>query len=216
MNLKIHTPALNFPRPRVRRSRTDTIVVHHLDAQWDVRRVHADHLGRGWNGIGYNFHVAKDGTISEGRGSWYVGAHTEGFNSTTVGIGCEGQYHTADREMPDAQFNALVWLIKHLRGIFGDIPIKGHRDLTATACPGQFFPLDELRRLELRGQNNEEEVEMRFNTIGEIRQRFGDDVADRISKAISDGVIQRVEPLDIPEGAIMSFVWGQRDRELAN
>lgn len=172
--MQIVNAGLRFPRTRVRRTQTTAIVVHHLDAHWSVQRTHEFHNSLGWNGIGYNFHVAMDGTISEGRGLEFQGAHTNGFNSTTVGIGCEGRYHNVNSEMPDAQFDALVWLCNHLRGIYGEIPIRGHRDLNATACPGQFFPLDELRTLRIRGSNgtkNKEVMDVQeqiFNTLDEI------------------------------------------------
>ena len=101
----------------------------------------------------------------------FVGAHTNppaGTNNTTVGIGCEGRYHTVDRAMPDVQFNALVWLLRHLRGVYGDIPIHGHRELAANACPGQFFPLDEARTLQFRGQEVEKPMERRFERVAEM------------------------------------------------
>jgi len=179
MNFTIRDPGLRFPNARTRRTRTDAIIVHHLDAHWDVHRTHEFHLSRGWNGIGYNFHIAMDGTISLGRGMEFVGSHTNppaGTNSTTIGIGCEGRFHGVDRTMPDIQFNALVWLIQHLRGIYGNIPIQGHRDLAATACPGQFFPLDEVRRLQFRGTASKAEAKeegkvaevRRFNRVEEM------------------------------------------------
>ena len=164
MNFKIEPPVLNFPNSRQRRTATNAIVVHHLDAQWDVNRVHAEHIRRGWNGIGYNFHVSKTGVISEGRGMEFVGSHTNppaGTNSTTIGIGCEGQYDSVDCEMPDVQFNALVWLIKHLRGIYGDIPVRGHNEFaghSSNDCPGQFFPLTEIKQLKFRGLDGEKVV----------------------------------------------------------
>ena len=62
--------------------------------------------------------------------------------------------------MPDAQFNVLVWLCLYLQGISGNIPIRGHSGYMETACPGQFFPMDELQRLQFRGkQSIESEVE---------------------------------------------------------
>jgi len=177
MQFTISKPNLHFSRTRTRRTRTDAIVVHHLDAHWDVHRTHEFHNSLGWNGIGYNFHVAMNGTISLGRGMEFQGAHTNppaGINETTIGIGCEGRFHSMDRTMPDVQFNALVWLIRHLRGIYGNLPIGGHRDLAATACPGQFFPMAELQRLAFRGVQNEiqqdetMETEERFQRIEEM------------------------------------------------
>jgi|GEM_PF-1619808 len=197
MNFSIQDPGLRFPNARTRRARMTGIVVHHLHAHWDVHRTHAHHLSMGWNGIGYNFHVALDGTISSGRGMEFVGSHTNppaGTNSGTVGVGCEGRYHDVDRAMPDAQFNALVWLIRHLRGIYGNVPIQGHGELAATACPGQFFPLDEVRHLEFRGApvehikikklEEEEMTQERFNEM--FRQAMTTYTAERRGLPASD------------------------------
>jgi len=139
-----------------------------------VHRTHEFHQSLGWNGIGYNFHIAMDGTISLGCGMEFVGAHTNppaGSNNTTIGIGCEGRFHHVDRTMPDVQYNALVWLIRHLRSIYGNIWIRGHRELAATACPGQFFPLDEVRTLEFRNREEVQEpvvTERRFQSVQEM------------------------------------------------
>ena len=168
MNFKIQDPRLTFPRTRSRRTRTDSIAIHHFAGVMTVQEVHNSHSSapRNWNGIGYNVVVDLDGTIWLGRGLEFSGAHTENFNSTTIGIGVNGNYHTT-REMPDAQYNALVWLIKHLRGIYGDIPVRGHNEFaghTSNACPGQFFPLAEVKRLQFRGKVGETgAVETIFN-----------------------------------------------------
>ena len=160
MDFLIRDVGLRFPFQRRRRARTDYIVIHHLDAHWDVHRTHQHHLSIGWNGIGYNFHVAMDGTISLGRGMEFEGAHKLGFNNRAIGIGCEGRYHSVDRTMPDVQFNALVWLIRHLREVYGEVRIMGHREYNATSCPGQFFPLAEVQRLQFREIQSEGGDEM--------------------------------------------------------
>ena len=46
--------------------------------------------------------------------------------------------------MVDAQVDALVWLIRRVRTIYGDVPVRTHNELAATACPGRFFPAKEL------------------------------------------------------------------------
>jgi len=149
------SPALQFRNNPGRRARTDGIILHHLAAEnASVADVHRWHLNRGWAGFGYHFQVNRDGTIWRGRPVDWVGSHTNpppGINSSTIGIAVQGDYHNVSRVMPNAQFNALVWLIQHLRGQYGNLSIRGHRDLAATACPGQHFPMDEVRRLEFRG-----------------------------------------------------------------
>ena len=188
----IKDAGLRFPRVRTRRARTDSIVIHHLDAHWDVHRTHQHHLSIGWNGIGYNVHVAMDGTISLGRGIEFEGAHKLGFNGRSIGIGCEGRYHTVDRVMPDVQFNALVWLLKHLRGVYGDIRIIGHRDYAATACPGKFFPLDEVQGLQFRQravsaspQQNQSKGEQEMLTQEQFNQMMDIYIAQQRNRNVS-------------------------------
>ncbi|MCL2562965.1 MAG: N-acetylmuramoyl-L-alanine amidase [Oscillospiraceae bacterium] len=158
MNFTIQTPnpRLQFRNSLTRRTRTDGIVIHHYAANVSVQTVHNWHLGNSWAGIGYNFVVDKDGTIWNGRGMEFVGAHAANNNAGTIGIAVQGDYHNVSRTMPDVQFNALVWLIRHVRERYGNIWIRGHRELMATACPGQHFPMEELQRLQFRGDNGGE------------------------------------------------------------
>jgi len=223
---RIVNVGLKFPNARQVRTATQGIVLHHLDAQWSVQQVHKAHIRKGWNGIGYNFHVAKNGVISLGRGMEFVGSHTKppaGINSSMIGIGCEGQYHSVDKVMPRAQFDAIIWLVRHLRGIYGDIPIKGHRDLAATACPGRYFPLEEIKRAVENNRESEVE-EMRFNNYGEIdtffgkeKDDFGRTVADWIFHGVARGVIRRTNgSLNLTESMIVSYVWERREEARNN
>ena len=145
-------PALRFTSTPQRRTRTNRIILHHYHhATASPQDVHRWHLDRGWIGNGYNYAIDMDGTIWEIRGHGTVGAHTANNNSDSIGIACQGRYDDNTQAMPDAQFNALVWLIKYLRGIYGDIAIIGHRDASPSACPGRHFPLAEVQRLQFRG-----------------------------------------------------------------
>jgi len=174
MDFKIQnpSPALQFRSSHTKRSQTRQIVVHHIDhATASIHDVHGWHLNRDFAGIGYNFFVDKKGNIFNGRGMTAVGAHTNppaGVNSASVGISCQGAYDTVDKTMPDAQFNALVWLLLEIRRTYGDIPIVGHGELVATACPGRYFPIAEVRTLKFRGVAEKEEDVMtqeRFNQM---------------------------------------------------
>jgi len=171
--IKDPVPALRFNGTLSNRARTTGIVIHHYahparegQALALPQDVHRWHLDRGWAGIGYNFIVDQCGAIWNGRGMEAVGAHAANHNGTTIGIACQGNFDSVHREMPAAQFNALIWLIKHIRGIYGQIPIHAHSDLAATACPGRFFPLEEVINAESRSLEGENE--MRFNTVAEI------------------------------------------------
>ena len=46
--------------------------------------------------------------------------------------------------MPEAQKNAVIELIKYLKGKYDIKEIKKHKDLCATNCPGKNYPFDEI------------------------------------------------------------------------
>lgn len=116
-------------------------VLHHAAANGSVYDVHNWHLAKGWAGIGYHFYVRKDGTVYRGRPENWVGAHTDGYNSM-IGICAEGNFEV--EQMPTAQKNAIIELLKYLQRKYGEHKIYGHRDLDATACPGKNYPFDEI------------------------------------------------------------------------
>jgi hypothetical protein len=128
-----------------------------------VRGIEVYHVkGNGWNDIGYNFLVDRFGTVYEGRGGGteknVIGAHSEGFNTGTVGVALIGNY--AHATPPKAQQDALVTLIAWRLDIAHVDPlstvaytsggnlkfksgknvtlraISGHRDTGPSECPG--------------------------------------------------------------------------------
>jgi len=204
---------LAFSRSIPRRTRTASIVIHHLAANVPVQTVHRWHLGNGWAGIAYQFQIDQDGTIWAGRDVDAVGGHTLGHNSDTVGIACQGNFHTVDRHMSDPQFNALIWLIRHLHTRYGNLPIRAHRELTATACPGQHFPLEEVRRLQFRGEEAEEMTEAQVRAIVSEMLRGNDTTPSawaegEFTAAVALGITDGTRPggrLTREEGAIMAL-----------
>ena len=132
-------------------SKVVRLTLHHMASEnAGIETIHQWHLDRGWAGIGYNYFITLDGRIIEGRGL-NIGAHASGFNSTSIGIGFQGDYENINGGMPDAQFNAGMWLIKKLMTDISTIKeITGHRDLMSTTCPGQNFPLVEFKGLKYR------------------------------------------------------------------
>jgi hypothetical protein len=128
-----------------------------------VRGIMVYHVqGNGWNDIGYNFLVDHCGTVFEGRYGGIdknvVGAHSQGFNTGSVGVALIGTYDTVTP--PQAQLDALVKLLawrldvahidplsflnyisggntKFAAGLPVDMrAISGHRDTYFTDCPG--------------------------------------------------------------------------------
>ena len=97
-----------------------------------VRAIDADHRSRGWDGIGYHFLVAEDGTVFSGRPLDRQGAHVRGENEGNLGIALIGNY--TDRPPPEAAL-AFVRRLLATWG-FGPDAVYFHRDLAATECPG--------------------------------------------------------------------------------
>lgn len=114
-----------------------------------IRRIESDHvLGRGWQGIGYNFLVTPNGHVFEGRGWGHMGAHAPGKNDESVGVcftmnGDEGPLTPAAIEA----FRELVAHGVEHHHLADGYEVVGHRDVRATECPGAkvYAQLEELR-----------------------------------------------------------------------
>jgi hypothetical protein len=128
-----------------------------------VRGIEVYHVrGNGWNDIGYNFLVDRFGNVYEGRGGGIdknvIGAHSEGFNTGTVGVALIGNYAhaTPPKAQQDALVDLLAWRldIAHVDPLStvvytsgGNLKfrrgknvilraISGHRDTGPSECPG--------------------------------------------------------------------------------
>ncbi len=128
-----------------------------------VRAIELYHVqGNGWNDIGYNFLVDKYGQIFEGRYGGMtrpvIGAHSEGFNSGSVGVAVIGDYSSTS--ITPAARAALVSLLAWRLDLDHADPassvvrvsagnpryragtavtlraISAHRDVYPTSCPG--------------------------------------------------------------------------------
>ncbi len=152
MNIqKIPNQIIKQPLQYLNLSKVDSIALHHMaHPTADVKTVEEWHINQGWRAIGYNFWVGFDGTVYEGRG-FKLGAGVENQNGHIISIGFQGDYHSNDVKMPDAQFNAGVDIIKY---VLENVPtvktIGGHGEFMATACPGKYFPLEEMKTLKKR------------------------------------------------------------------
>jgi hypothetical protein len=153
------------------------LIVHHTAdsppasgdfAAW-VRAIQIYHQNsNGWADIGYNFLVAPNGLLFEGRGDGVLGAHFSGVNTGTMGASVLGTY-TAAIPPPAAlqTLHALLawqaerWKLDpakssyHASSQLELAVISGHRDANpspratgTTECPGNaFYPLlPETRR----------------------------------------------------------------------
>lgn len=134
---------LKFKESANPRSETDKIIIHHADMFGSVEDIHKVHLKKGWAGIGYHFYVRQDGRIYRGRPEEQIGAHCLNNNATSIGVCFEGRYDTISA-MPNVQLEAGKELIRYLRDKYPQAKLYKHSDLYATACPGRYFPYDDL------------------------------------------------------------------------
>jgi N-acetyl-anhydromuramyl-L-alanine amidase AmpD len=141
MNIIEKTYTLNGTLQK--RSKTDTIFLHHRAGSGDVESIDRAHKNNDWTCIGYHFYVRKDGSVYRGRREDTIGAHAYGHNNTSIGICAEGNYEV-EMFMPEAQKKAIIELIAYIKGKYPITSIKRHRDVNSTACPGKNYPFDEI------------------------------------------------------------------------
>jgi N-acetylmuramoyl-L-alanine amidase len=113
----------------------------------EVRAIQRAHQTK-WADIGYHYLLAQDGTWFEGRQrhdarTLALGAHVSGHNPGSIGICVMGYFHAPkNHRMTEAATEALRAMVADLRRQYGPLPVVGHRDLGATACPGDhLYPL---------------------------------------------------------------------------
>lgn len=169
---------LTPPKEAPSKTTVKHIIVHHsagsnstTNFMEAVRNIYTFHTtpppnGNGWNDVGYNFLIAQDGTIFQGRdgqgimdGDNVLGAHFCGKNSGTMGICLLGNYNEV--QPSNASIKSLInlagWKLgkeklpvigqfQHTDGLLNII--SGHRDGCATECPGDnlYAKLAELRQ----------------------------------------------------------------------
>lgn len=150
---KIPNQIIKQPLQDLNLSKVDAIALHHMaHPTADVKTVEGWHINQGWRALGYNFWVGFDGTVYEGRG-FKLGAGVENQNGHIISIGFQGDYHSKEVTMPDAQFNAGVDIIKYVMEKVPSVKkTGGHGEFMATACPGKYFPLEEMKTLKKRNE----------------------------------------------------------------
>ena len=105
----------------------------------EVRRWHVE--DRGWSDIGYHYLIDRDGGIGLGRPVERNGAHVRGHNTGTIGVSLFGGHGSNEKDAFADNFTpqqdaALRRLIGNLRADHGPVPVTGHNEYAAKACPG--------------------------------------------------------------------------------
>ncbi len=154
-------PVVHTWKPEVAARDWKYVVLHHTATDsGNVESIHEAHLknkdksGKPWLGIGYHFVIGNGDGMPDGeieptfrwRGQMH-GAHAGvgEYNQQGIGIVLIGNF---EKHPPSSgQTRAVKELVSSLAadyGITGDRVI-GHGDVKATECPGQHFPLNEIR-----------------------------------------------------------------------
>ncbi len=135
------------------------IVLHHTASHaGSVEQIHEQHLGKGWEGIGYHFVIGNgdgmgDGVI-EPTFRWREqmhGAHAgkRDYNQHGIGIVLIGNFE--ETSPSSAQMDSVIRLVATLKSEYGISTdnVIPHSEVKATACPGKNFPLAEVAAVEL-------------------------------------------------------------------
>jgi N-acetylmuramoyl-L-alanine amidase len=97
------------------------------------------HLARGWSDVGYHYVIDIKGNINAGRPIELIGAHTKGQNKYSIGVayvgGVEADGKTPKDTRTKAQKDAIIRLVKKLKGCYPDVTIHGHNEFSNKACP---------------------------------------------------------------------------------
>ena len=143
--MEIIDEGLEFNSNMSRMGNVNGIVLHHsgVTVPQTVETIHEYHKSKGWAGIGYHYYVRKDGSIYKGRPEEYAGAHCPGVNTSSIGICAEGDFN--QEEMSAEQENSIIELVAYVKEEHDIEYVKGHREILATSCPGDNYPLDEIR-----------------------------------------------------------------------
>lgn len=143
--MEIIDVGLDFNSNMSKMSYVNGIVLHHsgVTVEQSVETIHEYHKSKGWAGIGYHYYVRKDGSIYKGRSEEFAGAHCPGVNATSIGICAEGNFNEED--MSEEQKNSLKELVSYIKEEHNIEYVKGHREIIVTSCPGDNYPIDEIR-----------------------------------------------------------------------
>lgn len=133
-----YNPAVFNPHPWHKRKPVnwEMLTVHcaATKASMDVGVDQIDywHRQRGFEGVGYNYIIRRNGTIEGGRPTSVPGAHATGYNRNSLSVclvgGIDDKGYAEDNFTP-AQFSALRTLVMQLVHSYVLTAVVGHRDL---------------------------------------------------------------------------------------
>lgn len=131
-----------------------TILVYHHTAIKEISPTDIDklHKDKGWNGIGYHYYIRKDGTVYKGREDDAEGSHVKGYNKKSIGVCVEGNFE--EECLTEEQIDSLENLSIFLCLKYDINEILQHKDLGKTLCPGNNFPIEEIKKSVIDGMKS--------------------------------------------------------------
>lgn len=194
--MKVIPNTMPHPNPWTRRTVTDCVILHHAAARsYSAEQVNELHNSNGWNGIGYNYYIRKDGTIYEGRPIWAVGAHAVNWNSRSVGICCEGDFMI--EYMQETQLATLHECLAYVLKYYDLTPsdVYYHKQVGSTDCPGKNYPaISEIINYKPKKEVTEvdfnawyDQVNPYYKTIDDVPEWWRNDVQELLDAGIIDG-----------------------------
>lgn len=137
MNIIKHN--LSWASQLVKRTSTDFLILHHSESpNGTVESIHEYHRSLGWQGIGYNLVIYKDGSIHEGRPFNMADSDARGYNYNSLSVCFIGNFE--NEKMTEEQLISAINLCRYIRGLYPKIKILRHKDVNNTKCPGVNFP----------------------------------------------------------------------------
>jgi len=125
------------------------------------------HLSKGWDGLGYQYVIHKDGEVWKGRPEHRNGAHARGYNTKSIGICLSGNFDATNPT--DAQVESLTKLLQELSEKY-NVPLKNiipHRNVANKTCYGNNLSEDWARNLV-----NEKPLLLKDATIVQLVKRL--------------------------------------------
>lgn len=107
---------------------------------WGAKEIDATHKERGFDRIGYNYVIRRNGRVEAGRAEGEELAHAKGFNKDSIAICIVGGLNEDGKPSPSyttQQWRSLHIFVEWMQRRYPDAEIMGHRDLpnVAKACP---------------------------------------------------------------------------------
>ena len=133
------SPNFGYPRGTRGQNKPEEIIIHHWGADgqnfWGV----VNWLCRngGSSSAHYVIEAGRAACLVDWNDSaWHAGDYY--VNNHSIGLECRP-------EMSEADFDTVAEVISDIWRVYGKLPLRGHKDIAATACPGRWYvKLNEL------------------------------------------------------------------------